>query len=89
MTIAAILNKGRGRRGSGLRAEAAYVGRDVGGISLSEAAKYLGRDLSTMSLAVKRLEAELQSDIKRCKRLEDLCARLRQGRRRKYQIIKA
>ena len=56
MTIRGLLGKGRGRVESRLRAEAAYVGREVGGISLTEAARYLGRDSSTMSLAVKRLE---------------------------------
>lgn len=84
-----VLNKGRGRIGSRLRAEAAYVGREVGGITLTEAAKYLGRDLSTMSLALKRLEDELRTDSHQRKRLEHLCARLRQGRRRKYQTSKA
>ena len=83
-----VLNKGRGRIGSRLRAEAAYVGREVGGISLTEAAKYLGRDLSTMSLALKRLEEELKSDRHQRDRLQSVCARLRQGRRRKYQIGK-
>jgi hypothetical protein len=43
----------------------------VGGIRLTEAAKYLGRDLSTVSLAVKRLEEQMQSDPKLRKRLED------------------
>lgn len=84
-----VLNKGRGRIGSRLRAEEAYVGREVGGITLTEAAKYLGRDLSTMSLALKRLEDELRTDSHQRKRLEHLCARLRQGRRRKYQTSKA
>jgi hypothetical protein len=84
-----VLAKGRGRIGSRLRTEAAYVGREVGGISLTEAARYLGRDLSTMSLALKRLEEELRSDRDQRKRLEIVCARLRRGRRRKYQINKA
>jgi len=56
----AVLNKGRGRMGSRLRAEAAYVGREVGGIGLTEAAKYLGRDLSTMSLALGRTSTSLE-----------------------------
>ncbi len=84
-----VLNKGRGRMGSRLRGEAAYVAREVGGISLTEAAKYLGRDLSTMSLALKRVEDELGSDGEQRKRLDHLCDRLRQGRRRKYQTSKA
>jgi putative transposase len=89
VAIEAIINKGRGRTASRLRAEAAYVGREVGGIGLTEAAKYLRRDLSTMSLALKRLEEGLHTDIKRRKQLEGICARLRQGRKRKYQISKA
>ena len=89
VAIGVIINKGRGRIGSRLRAEAAYVGREVGGIGLTEAAKYLGHDLTAMSLAVKRLEEELQRDIKQRNQLEAFCARLRQGRRRKYQISKA
>lgn len=89
VAIGVILNKGRGRKGSRLRAEAAYVGREVGGIGLTEAAKYLGRDLSTMSLALTRLEEGLHTDIKRRNQLEAICTRLRQGRRRKYQISKA
>lgn len=89
LRIAAILSKGRGRLGSRLRAEAAYVGREVGGIGLTEAAKYLGRDQSTLSLAVKRLEEGLERNPDRRKQLEDICARLRHGRRRKYQISNA
>ena len=84
-----VLSKGRGRMGSRLRAEAAYAGREVGGIGLSESAKYLGRDLSTMSLALKRMDEELRTNSQQRRRLERLCARLREGRRRKYQISKA
>ena len=89
LSVAVILNKGRGRIGSRLRGEAAYVAREVGGIGITEAAKYMGRDQSTMSLAVKRLEEGLEKDIKRRKQLEDVCTRLRQGKRRKYQISNA
>jgi REP element-mobilizing transposase RayT len=89
VAIGVILNKGRGRQGSRLRAEVAYVGREVGGIGLTEAAKYLGRDPSTMSFALTRLEERLNTDVKRRKQLEVICTRLRQGRRPKYQISKA
>ena len=87
--VKVLLGKGRGRVESRLRAEAGYVGREVGGISLTEAAKYLGRDLSTMSLALKRLEGELAADRVRRMQMERLCTGLRQGRRRKYQTNKA
>jgi putative transposase len=87
--VKVLLGKGRGRVESRLRAEAGYVGREVGGISLTVAAKYLGRDLSTMSLALKRLEEELAADSVRRMQMERLCIRLRQGRRRKYQSNKA
>ena len=89
MTVRLLLGKRRGRVESRLRAEAAYVGREVGGISLTEAAKYLRRDLSTISLALKRLEDELSTNSGRRSRMERLCTRLRQGRRRSYQISKA
>jgi chromosomal replication initiation ATPase DnaA len=89
LTIRVLLGKGRGRVESRLRAEAAYVGREVGGISLTEAAKYLRRDLSTLSLALKRLEEGLSRDSGREMQMERLCTRLRQGRRRNYQINKA
>lgn len=88
-TVRVLLGKGRGRVESRLRAQAAYVGREVGGISLTEAAKYLGRDLSTMSLALRRLEEEIATDGARQMQMERLCTRLRQGRRRNYQISKA
>jgi REP-associated tyrosine transposase len=87
--VGALRGKGRGRVESRLRAEAAYIGREVGGISLTQAAKYLRRDLSTLSLALKRLEAELATDSGRQMEMERLCAWLRQGRRRNYQINKA
>jgi putative transposase len=87
--IGAILGKGRGRIGSRLRAQAAYVAREVGGIRLTEAAKYLGRDLSTVSLAVKRLEEEIRNDPKLRKRMEEISTRLRRGRTRQYQRSKA
>ena len=80
MTIRGLLGKGQGQVESRLRAEAAYVGREVGGISLTEAAKYLGRDSSTMSLAVKRLEEEIATDSGGQIEMERLCTRLRQGR---------
>ena len=89
MTLRGLLGKGRGRVESRLRAEAAYTGREVGAISLTEAAKYLGRDSSTISLAVKRLEEEIATDSGRQIEMERLCTRLRQGRRRNYQISKA
>ena len=87
--IAAMLGKGRGRAGSRLRAEAVYVGREVGGIRLTVAAKYLRRDLSTLSLAVKRLEEQIPTETKLRKRLQDICAQLRTGRIRQYQRSKA
>mgnify|MGYP001159348012 CR=1 FL=1 len=85
----ALRRKGRGRFESRLRAQAAFVGREVGGIGLTQAAKYLRRDPSTLSLALKRLEDGIATDSDQRKRVERLCARLRQGRRRKYQISKA
>ena len=42
-----------------------------------------------MSLAVKRLEEEIATDSGRQMEMERLCTRLRQGRRRNYQISKA
>lgn len=81
--------KGRGRVESRLRDEAVFVGREVSGIGLTQAAKYLRRDPSTLSLALKRLEDRLATDSDQRKRVQHLCARLRQGRRRKYQISKA
>jgi len=51
--------------------------------------KYLGRDVSTISLALKRLESELAADNDRRVQMERLCTRIRQGRRRNYQISKA
>ena len=92
LTIRVLLGKGRGRVESRLRAEAAYVGREAGGISLTEAAKYLRRDLSTSTLssASKRLEEELSRDSGgRCRWSGRLCTRLRQGRRPNYQINEA
>jgi hypothetical protein len=61
-------------------------GREVSGISSTEAAKYLGRDSNTMSLALKRLEEEIATERGREIQMERLCTRLRQGRRRNYQI---
>lgn len=88
-SVREILGKGRGRKASGVRAQAAYVGREVGGMSLTKMAKHLGRDLSTVSLAVKKLEDELATDPRRRRAMESLCNRLRAGRRRNYQISKA
>ena len=88
-TARVLLSKGRGRKESGLRAQAAYIGREVGGISLTEAAKYLRRDLSTLSLALTRLEERLGADSDRRMQMERLCTRLRRKRRRRYQISKA
>lgn len=87
--IGMMLGQGRGRAASRLRAQAAYVAREVGGLRLTEAAKYLKRDPSTVSLAVTRLEEQMQSDPKLRQRLEDVSIRLRRGRSRQYQIIKA
>jgi hypothetical protein len=61
-----------------------FLTRAVGGIGITDAAKYMGRDQSTMSLAVKRLEDGPERDAKRRKQLEDLCPRLRPGRKRIY-----
>ena len=42
-----------------------------------------------MSLAVKRLEQEIATDSCRQMETERLCTRLRQARKRNYQISKA
>ena len=87
--VGGVLGKGRGRIHSLLRAQTAYVAREVGGISMTQAATYLQRDLSTVSLAVKKIEERMLTDIRLHKDLEHLCAVLRTGRKRQYQINKA
>lgn len=88
-TVSEVLSKRRGRQESLLRAIVAYAGCEVGGIALRETASDLGRDLSTVSLAVKRLAEKMREDRKLQKQVENLCRVLREGRKRKYQIIKA
>lgn len=88
-TVSEVLSKRRGRQESLLRAIVAYARCEVGGIALRETASDLGRDLSTVSLAVKRLAEKMREDRKLQKQVENLCCVLREGRKRKYQIIKA
>jgi len=88
-TVSEIRSKRRGRQESMLRAVVAYVGREIGGITLTEAARYLRRDLVTLSLAVKRVEEKMKKDKNLQRRVEDLCRKLREGRKHKYKISKA
>lgn len=87
--ISEIQSKRRTWQEAMIRAIAAYVGREVGGITLTETAKYLGRDLATLSLGVRRLEEGLDKDARLRQRIRHLCKELRGGRRRQYKIIKA
>ncbi len=83
------LDKIRGHEASRLRAIAAYVAREVGGIKLTETARYFTRDLSTLSLRVKKLEEEMNEQPALRERLRQLCDNLRTNKKRKYQITKA
>lgn len=84
-----IMGKWRGREASRLRALAAYIGREIGGLRLKEIGRYLGRDVATLSLSLRRLEERMreQGDLKR--KVEQLCTELRKGRSKRYQITKA
>lgn len=87
--ISEIRSKRRTRQEAMIRAIAAYVGREVGGITLTETARYLRRDLATLSLGVRKLEEGLEKDARLRQRIRHLCKELRRGRKRKYKIIKA
>jgi chromosomal replication initiation ATPase DnaA len=69
-----------------LRVLAAYVGREIGGITLTKAAGFLGRDLATLSIGVRALEQKMKEDVKLRQRVESLSERLKQGRKKQYQI---
>jgi chromosomal replication initiation ATPase DnaA len=85
--IRGTFDKERGHKASRLRAIAAYVGREVGGIKLSEMAGYFKRDLSTLS--IKKLEERMKEESGLKQQINQLCETLRRGRKRKYQITKA
>ena len=87
--IEETLDKVRGHEGSRLRAIAAHVGREVGGIKLSEMAGYFKRDLSTLSFRIKKLEERMREEPGFKQQINQLCESLRKGRKRKYQITKA
>ena len=84
-TIKKTLDKERGHEASRLRAIAAYVGREVGGIKLSEIAGYFKRDLSTLSFRIKKLEERMTEEPGLKQQINQLCESLRRGRKRKYQ----
>ena len=79
----------RGHEASRLRAIAAYVGREVGGIKLSEMAGYFKRDLSMLSFLIKEAEERMKEESELNQQINQLCETLRTGRQRKYQITKA
>jgi REP-associated tyrosine transposase len=87
--IKETLDKKRGHEASRLRALAAYVGREVGGIKLSEMAGYFRRDLSTLSFRIKKLEQRMTEEPRLRQQINQLCETLRKDRKRKYQITKA
>ena len=89
MAASEIHSKGRGRLEAMLRAVAAYVGREIGGMTLTKAAGYLRRDLATLSIGVRKLEQKMKEDPKLRQRVEGLIERLKQGRKKQYQISKA
>jgi putative transposase len=87
--IKETLDKERGHEASRLRAIAAYVGRDVGGIKLSDMAGYFKRDSSTLSFRIKKLEERMREEPRLNEQINQMCETLRKGRKRKYQITKA
>jgi hypothetical protein len=89
MAVSEIETKGRGRLEAMLRGVAAYVGREIGGMTLTKAAGYLRRDLATLSIGVRALERKMKEDAKLRQRVESLIERLKQGRKKQYQITKA
>jgi REP element-mobilizing transposase RayT len=89
MAVSEIHSKRRGRLEAMLRALAAYVGREIGGMTLTKAAGYLRRDLATLSIGVRKLEQKMKEDPKLRQRVEGLIERLKQGRKKQYQITKA
>ncbi|OGQ81773.1 MAG: hypothetical protein A3F90_13540 [Deltaproteobacteria bacterium RIFCSPLOWO2_12_FULL_60_19] len=85
MAASEIQSKRRGRLEAMLRAVAAHVGREIGGITLTKAAGYLRRDLATLSTGVRALEQKMKEDAKLRQRVESLIERLKQGRKKHYQ----
>ena len=63
----------RGHEASRLRAIAAYVGREVGGIKLSEMAGYFKRDLSTLSFRIKKLKERMKEESGFKRQINQLC----------------
>jgi len=87
--IEEILGKGREREASRLRAMAAYIGREVGGLKLTEMVGYLKRDLATLSLGIRKLEQRMKEDIQLSQQVKQLYEAVRKGKKRKYKITKA
>ncbi len=87
--IEEILGKGREREASRLRAMAAYIGREVGGLKLTEMVGYLKRDLATLSLGIRKLEQRMKEDIQFSQQVKQLYEAVRKGKKRKYKITKA
>lgn len=83
------IDQQRGHEASRLRAIAAYVGREVGGIKLAEMAGHFKRDLSTLSSRIKKLEERMKEESGLEQQINQLCETLRRGRKPKYQITKA
>jgi len=87
--VGQIIGGGRGREGSRLRAIAAYIGREIGGLRLEEMVGYLRRDISTLSIGIKKLEERMNEDVDVKRQVERLCVKVKRGRKRNYKITKA
>jgi len=87
--VGQIIGGGEGREGSRLRAIAAYVGREVGGLRPGEMEGYLRRDISTLSIGIKKVEERMNEDVDVKRQVERLCLEVKRGRKRNYKITKA
>ena len=86
LSPALALQRGRGRKNAQAKRVMAWIAREVGGFTNHETAKLLRQDPAALSRGVQKLADQLAADSKLHRDVEELCEKLRSGKRRRRSI---
>jgi REP-associated tyrosine transposase len=80
------LQRGRGRKNAQAKRVMAWIAREVGGFTNQETAKFLRQDAAALSRGIQKLADQFATNRELRRDVEQLCERLRTGKKRKRSI---
>jgi len=80
------LQRGRGRKNAKAKRVMAWIAREVGGFTNQETAKFLRQDAAALSRGIQKLADQFATNRELRRDVEQLCERLRTGKKRKRSI---